>query len=127
MKLNILTILFGFKSCLSDFCDDRVPKNKKSPSINHSNPNNKPRITTCMKHKGDPYSFCRCFDSSGREIFDDRQNQASSFCCQCPETLDETYTVFKVKCRLHFQLVSNIALCLECYGWIWNQILDGFR
>jgi len=76
-------------------CDNKFPGLTKPPAINHSNPGNQPSITTCRKGSNDQFYFCRCFDNSGAEVLEGQKAQATSFCCQCPETLDEKYSIFE--------------------------------
>merc|ERR1712215_124549 len=76
-------------------CDNKFPSHRKAPAINHSNPDNKPTITTCRKDRNDKYNLCQCYDKDDKEIMEEKKDDATHFCCQCPENLDESYSVFE--------------------------------
>ena len=94
-KIIFLTSLL-LASTWTQSCDNKFPGHTKAPAINHSNPGNQPSITTCRKDRNDQYNLCRCFDQSGTEVMEDKKTMATLFCCQCPETMDEAYSEFKV-------------------------------
>jgi len=95
MKKLVFLISLILTPTWTQKCDNKFPGLTKPPAINHSNPGNQPSITTCRKGINDQFYFCRCFDNSGNEVMEGQKARATNFCCQCPETLDEKYSIFK--------------------------------
>merc|ERR1711936_317937 len=96
MKKIIFLVSLLLHQMWSQKCDNKFPGHRKAPAINHSNPDNKPTITTCRKDRNDKYNLCQCYDKAGNEVMEDKKEEATQFCCQCPENLDEAYSEFEV-------------------------------
>merc|ERR1711936_740026 len=65
MKKIIFLVSLLLHQMWSQKCDNKFPSHRKAPAINHSNPDNKPTITTCRKDRNDKYNFCQCYDKAG--------------------------------------------------------------
>ena len=100
MKRQPFLILLILSLGWTKSCDERFPGHTKPPAINHSNPGNQPKTTTCRKDANDQFNLCRCFDDSEAEVMEDQKERTALFCCQCPETLDEAYAEFKVNINI---------------------------
>eukprot|EP00092_Neocalanus_flemingeri_P009206 GFUD01009907.1.p1 GENE.GFUD01009907.1~~GFUD01009907.1.p1 ORF type:complete len:433 (+),score=112.76 GFUD01009907.1:63-1361(+) len=95
MKKFVLIFPLLCTAIWTQSCKENFPRHKKPPAINHSNPDNKPVITTCRKYSNDQFNLCKCFDKSGSEVMGENKPEVTLFCCQCPETFDEAYANFK--------------------------------
>merc|ERR1711936_1159147 len=95
MKKIIFLVSLLLHQMWSQKCDNKFPSHRKAPAINHSNPDNKPTITTCRKDRNDKYNLCQCYDKADNEVMEDKKEEVTQFCCQCPENLDEAYSVFE--------------------------------